>query len=440
MPRSRPPTKWDPSLGDPAIRRWKENLRRGSVATGDAWFRALRRFCAESQHAAHELVKMRPKALRDLFMDFAAADEKRGVGGAYTAYTLKVARNWLRFNGVQPPQGVKVRAADSVFEETALSLEQLRAVLNAASPRERVAIVLMAQAGVRPEVIGSFEGNDGLRIGDLPELTLEHDSVGFTGVPSVVEVRRELSKASHKYVTFLGVEGTGILTDYLRARLAAGERLDADSALFPPERTDLTTRRFVRTTKIGDSVRRALRAAGLPNRPYVLRTTAASRFAEAENRGLVSHSFWQHWMGHSGDMSARYSVNRGKVPPSLFNEMRTAYKRCEPFLSSGPADRTRSESDQRLKRLVLKVAGYTDAELDKVAWETVTDEEIETMVGERVGRSATGPTQQVVPVARVEPLLAAGWEYVALLGPDRAIVRSVPGSVPPGPIVLPPRA
>src|SRR5580658_505959 len=156
MPPARPTSKWDPDPRDPAVRRWRDNLARGSLATADAWFRALRRFCAESKHSPSDLLRLKPQALRDAFLDFVSADENRGAAGAYTAYTLKVARSWLRFNGVNPPSGVKIRGADSVFEETALTPEQVRAAVSAASPRERMAILLMATAGLRPEVLGDF--------------------------------------------------------------------------------------------------------------------------------------------------------------------------------------------------------------------------------------------------------------------------------------------
>lgn len=424
MPPARPATKWDPNPQDPTVRRWRENLRRGSVATADAWFRALRRFCAETHRNPNELLRLKPKALRDLFLDFAASDEKRGAGGSYTAYTLKVARNWLVFNGVPAPGGIRVKAADSVFEETALSTEQLRAALNAGTPRERVAVALVGQAGVRLEVIGSFEGTDGLRLEDLPELSIDGREAVLAKTPTPILVRSELSKSSHKYVTFLGAEGSRLLLDYLQSRLADGERLDPSSAVFPPERPDLTARKFVRTTKIGNSIRHALRGAGLPNRPYVLRTTAASRFAEAENRGLVPHAFWQHWMGHTGDMSARYSVNRGKIPPSLLEEMRSAYRRCETFLATSPAINS-NDGATRVLRALLVARGHPKEDAEKLDIGGMTDAELEGLF-KKLGASAAPAkrAEKAVPVDEVPRMLDAGWEFVAPLNGSMAVLRA----------------
>ena len=43
----------------------------------------------------------------------------------------------------------------------------------------------------------------------------------------------------------------------------------------------------------------------------------------------------------------------------------------------------------------------------------MTDAEIETRVAERIGRAASMPTQPVVPIARVEPMLTAGFPRFA---------------------------
>jgi hypothetical protein len=411
MPPARPASKWDPNPDDPAIRRWRDNLRRGSAATGDAWFRALRRFCAETGHTAHGLLKLKPRTLRDVFLDFVLADEKRGAGGSYTAYTVKVARNWLKFNGLTPPAGVKIRSADTTFEETALSPDKIRATLGAAGPRERAAILLMATAGVRPEVLGNFLGTDGLVLGDLPELEVGAKTVKFPKTPTPVVIRRDLSKANHRYVTFLGEEGVGAVTDYLNSRLAAGEGLDATTPLYAPERRDLTDRRFVRTTKVGNGIRRALRAAGLFDRPYVLRTTAASRFSQCENRGLVSHSFWQSWLGHAGDMSARYSVNRGKLPQSLLQEMRAAYRRCEPYLSTAPTRGELEDRDLETKRLLLLAVGYAEEQVDRMKVGGMMTEELVDLIRKSPARSGAGALQRqhVIPESESPKCLADGW-------------------------------
>jgi hypothetical protein len=47
-----------------------------------------------------------------------------------------------------------------------------------------VASVFVAHCGVRIEVLGNYQGNDGLRIADLPDLQIEQDTVTFKQKPT----------------------------------------------------------------------------------------------------------------------------------------------------------------------------------------------------------------------------------------------------------------
>ena len=39
-------------------------------------------------------------------------------------------------------------------------------------------------------------------------------------------------------------------------------------------------------------------------------------------------------MGHKGDIEARYSTNKGVLPPDMVEDMRRCYRDCEPFLTT----------------------------------------------------------------------------------------------------------
>jgi hypothetical protein len=54
----------------------------------------------------------------------------------------------------------------------------------------------------------------------------------------------------------------------------------------------------------------------------------------AESKGKISHPYLQFLMGHKGDIEARYSTNKGVLPPDMVEDMRNAYKSCEPFLTT----------------------------------------------------------------------------------------------------------
>jgi hypothetical protein len=53
----------------------------------------------------------------------------------------------------------------------------------------------------------------------------------------------------------------------------------------------------------------------------------------AESNGKMTHSYRQFHMGHSGDMLARYTVNKGKLPEELIEDMRKSFARSEEYLT-----------------------------------------------------------------------------------------------------------
>jgi integrase len=398
-------------LADPDVARWVRRLEKGAPSTKDVWPRRLGAFCVQTKTTPKALLELQPRALVDLLDQFEAQERKRGARGSYVAFTVKVVRSWLRYGGRDIPRGaVKVKDADKVYEETALSRDQLRTVYNAATAREKVAVALMATAGLRPMVLGNYSGDDGLRLGDLPDVAVRGDELRVLKVPLRVVVRQDLSKAGHTYFSFLGTESADYLRTYLETRLRSGEKLGPDSAVIVPERAKVP---YIRTTNIGDLVRHALRAAELKNRPYVLRTTFAQRLLTAESAGKIPHAFAQFWMGHTGDMTARYSVNRGLLPETTVDEMRAAYKRCEPYLSTVPYNDDQAERTVSAIRAVLRLAGYPDAQVAAMDLETIRADQLSELIDKRPGaaRGAAEPSrrQKVIEDAELPRFLADGW-------------------------------
>ena len=114
----------------------------------------------------------------------------------------------------------------------------------------------MAFAGLRPGAIGSYEGTDGLRLKDFPEIHYTGDGCRGAGpelhvpgrvipekTPTKVRFRSSSSKARYQDLMFLGEEGTGYLVQYLEQRLAGGEALAPDADLAHPLNAD---KKFVR--------------------------------------------------------------------------------------------------------------------------------------------------------------------------------------------------
>jgi hypothetical protein len=65
----------------------------------------------------------------------------------------------------------------------------------------------------------------------------------------------------------------------------------------------------------------------------------------AEYKQLIIFSWRTFIMGHTGDIEAIYTLNKG-LPPTLLNEMRVAYeKSAERFLVANPRRENLSEEE-----------------------------------------------------------------------------------------------
>jgi len=173
---------------------------------------------------------MQVKQIESLLMDYFT--DHSDFAGSYLHSTVKAVRSWLSANDVELRHKIKVRGVDetpTLKNERIPSKEELRRILLSATKQSRVAVALMAFAGVRPEVLGDYTGKDGLRISDLPELKITRSRIEFEKMPALVVVRSNLSKARHEYFSFLGVEACNYLVDYLIERSTLGERLTPES-------------------------------------------------------------------------------------------------------------------------------------------------------------------------------------------------------------------
>jgi len=129
-------------LVDPDVRRWYENLARGSEATAEVNLRRLAALCVSLQTTPAELAKLEEKELHDKFLDFVSAEEKRNVAGSYIVRTMKAGKSWLLHNGKKLQRPIKVRGSKdtpSLRDERVPTQEELRNIILAGTPRIRVA-------------------------------------------------------------------------------------------------------------------------------------------------------------------------------------------------------------------------------------------------------------------------------------------------------------
>lgn len=333
-------SKYSSLVADKDVLHWLRNLERGSAVTADASIRRLGKSCELLGLNPRQMIvgaQSDPKRFQDSLEDMVYKLEKENKAPGYVANLLKITRQWLRYNNVLLTRQIKIKDANitpTIADECVPTQQELAKLLRSSSSRVKVIASLMAFAGLRPESIGNFDGSDGLRLSDLPEIVLENNCVIVKTVPTLIVVRQTLSKAKHRYFTFLGAEGSTYLREYLERRIKDREALTPNSPVIAHERNDIVTKSFLLTRTVTRHLRDSMRMSGLNQRPYSLRAYAQTALTIAESKAKVSHAYLQFFAGHRGDVTAKYSTHKGSLPLDMVEGMRSAYQQCEPFLST----------------------------------------------------------------------------------------------------------
>lgn len=344
-------------LKDPDVRRWHANMCRSSSISAGVRLRRLNLFCSHldiTPAALTQIGEKNPKELEDMLLDYVSWMEDQRNTPGYIDNVLKGIKSWLVYNRIQIKRKIRITdmgTTPTLRNEKVPDQEQLGKILSASTPRGRAIVSLMAFSGVRPQVMGTFNGGDGLRISDLPDLRIEGKEAKFAVIPAMIVVRREISKVKNQYITFLGREGCEHMLGYLRERLVGGEEIGPDSALITHERANHKDRRFMVTPSVSSVIRSAVRGVASA-RPYALRGYFDTQLLLAESNGCMTHAYRQFFMGHKGDMEARYTTNKGRLTDQMLDDMRRSYMHSEIFLSTTGSD---SKMQARMKKALFDV-------------------------------------------------------------------------------------
>jgi hypothetical protein len=427
-------------LHDKDIRAWYNSVKEGSHLTADVYLRRLAQFSGGDPARAKALAKLDSKRAYRLLLDVVAdyhektkPDSGGPYAGGYIESVVKSLKSWLTFNDIIVLKRIKIRGAretPTLADEVPPTPQDLKRILGVTDLRMRAAASIIAFTGCRLEVIGNFNGTDGLKVSDLRDLEIKGGEVSFKKVPAQMSVRKTVSKAGHDYFSFLPKEACEYVEVYLKSRMIQGEGLGPGSPVITAsagqiKRIPALKAKHITTTNVSDLLRKAIRNAGFAARPYVLKRYCAVRMQMAEADGMVPHVWVLFWTGWKGEIANTYTTNKG-LPPDTIEQMRTAYEKA------GAKYLTTSEKEERvdikteLKReILLNVAGYKRNEVEKLDLSAIKDEDFQKMVRERLlgAMANNGNRQKVVPVDEVRDLIPQGWEYVAQLPTGEAIVR-----------------
>lgn len=426
-------------FSDKNLKRWYDNVARGSQVTADVYLRRLGHLCNNLKETPQDLAKMKEDQLYDLLLDIVSQMEKEGRSGSYINSQLKAVKSWLLHNRIAVRGKIRIKGVQdtpTLKDERIPTRAELKRIFVAGDEKARVACAFIAHAGVRPETLGHYHGNEGLRMRDLPDLSIKDKNAEFLKVPAMVIVRRELSKGGHQYFTFLTEEACGYLKDYLDLRMREEEELGPDSAVVTPKQR---TKSFIRTSNIGNAIRNSIRKAGFLWRPYVLRSYFDTQLMLAESKGLVLRDYRQFWMGHKGDIESRYTTNKHRLPESVIEDMREAFRKSQEFLQTRETGESMRDTEGLRRRQILdtaKLLGFSEDKIKKIEEALAKYEQVDEAFDEirklgletsRDNHQPSSDRKQQTRIIKGESalvqLLDQHWDLVRELKDDRYILR-----------------
>ncbi len=418
-------------LDDPDFKRWFRNAERGSQSFAYELLRRMGYVERRFGKSPKQLAELTPKQAANFILDVVSSLEGEKLAGTYILNYVKALKNWFEYNDIHVTQRIKVKATEGKYaDERPPTQVELRRIFEMADFRTKVACSIVAFSGARLEVLGTYLGDDGLKVRDFPEMIMKRKKVEFDKIPSMVVVRKGLSKTGAQYFSFLPREGCDYLKQYLEWRMREGEELGPDSPILTPS---LFHKRLIgnhiRTTNISDLMRKSIRTAGFQWRPYVLRRYFDTRLMIAETDGMIIRDWRVFWMGHVGDIEAVYTVNKG-LSKDIIEKMRESYsKAAEKHLTTSRREEemTKSTVIETFNRQFLSMAGFSEAEISKLGdLSQLAPQQIQDLIQRKsmhaLGLNGNGK-QKIVPLSEVRTWVIEGWEYVSTLPTNEAVVR-----------------
>ncbi len=427
---------------DPRVREWHAEKSLKSRLSADTYTRMLCLISERVGMTPEEIVttaKKSPDKLRVRFAECASALKKDGWLDTSVAKGVLMVKAYLKYRHVStdvfPP--LSSTTGETIQNERVPTQEELGTVLDKLSLRGRVVALFMAHSGVRPQVVGSYQGESGLRLRDLPDLQLGGKTLSFNETPFVIRVPANLSKTRTAYTTFGTSQQATALLAYMSERRDSGEKLGPDSPVVAaqPTRGAARMRRenasfangFLSTSVLMREIHQVLTSSlpeGVRWRPYVLRSYCSTRLMMAEGAGKMTRDLREAILGHDTGVSGRYNVGK-PWGTEVLKEARAQYKRAEPYLLTTVKAEEGNENATRVIRLLLEARGLSKEVLDKHDIGSMSDEEIVALI-KTVGASpgTEKKTQKAVPVEEVPKLLEEGWEYIAALDGSRAVLKA----------------
>ena len=336
---------------NPKLTEWHDYVYRNkSPKSADNMYRNIGLFCEKMKIQPDQLLHLSDTGeLTEIFERFYKSMQKDGKMGSYISKYKHAINSFVRYQRKGNAKKIDVEIlnenkSSKYNGEKIPSKNDLQRLFERATPRGRVVISLMAFSGLRPESIGNYLGNDGLRLKDLSGLDIsDPHNIRFKEFPIKITVRdtqdpiSRLSKNGNSYWTLAGHQTEGYILDYLNERVEYGENLTPDSPLVTFSRhgygLNHVTTKQPDTEHVRREIRETMRKSHFNERPYTLRRYFMQNLSTAELKGYISMEWRLFLSGHKGNIQSTYVSEKENLNPELEKMVKDSFVKCLQLLS-----------------------------------------------------------------------------------------------------------
>lgn len=402
---------------NPKLVEWHDYVyNRKSPKSADNMYRNIGLFCEKMNlQPDHILTLSDSGELSEIFEKFMKQMERDNKMGSYISKYKHAINSFLSYHKKKANKittEIFNEGKSSKYNGEKIPLKnELQRILEKATPRGRVIISLMAFSGLRPETIGNYLGNDGLKLKDISGLDITDPSnIRFKEFPFKIAVRdtlnpvTRLSKNGSSYWTLAGHQTGSYVIDYLKERTNNGEKLTMDSPLvtFSKHGFGVTNakKQQLTTEHVRREVRISMKNAGFNQRPYTLRRYFMQNLSTAELKGYITMEWRLFLSGHSGNIQATYVNQKENLNPELEKMVKESFTKCLKLLET---EHYEIDDDRTmLYSALLLTAHFTEQEINKLNLNSLSDTEIIDLIKKRLSDNLKGNSEKYINVPETE--------------------------------------
>jgi integrase len=315
--------------------------------TPDQYRRGLNAFCtfigATPEQIKEEYDKIDEKVFKKKHSEYLRAFishlSKKDAAPNTIHDTINAVKSFFKYNDL-PLAFIPAGKRQVRYHNRDITKEEINAILDIVSPRDKAFFSMMAQSGIRPET--------------LCNLRIKHIEPDFSKgvIPCKVTIPQELAKGQyHAYFTFIGKESA----NYLKAYLATRKNTTPEDYLFTKMGVENVHAHSKSMSTIFMSAVRKLRAKGIVNyelrkgKPAELRLYNLRKYFN-KHAGQMGSEEKEFLMGHSQGVRDHYLAQDPEHYRKLYAEKAMPFLRFETATPS-EFEKAITERDQEIATL-----------------------------------------------------------------------------------------